>query len=76
MMAKHSDMYIRWYGDQMWLFVPIQQQIAKMAEGFFDYPYQKGQILSVADVGYNTVDMLQLQKKLKQMQKLIPNSRQ
>ena len=60
----------------MWLFVPIQQEIAAMAKGFFDYPYQKGQTLSVADVGYNTVDMLELQKKLKQLQGMTPGGRQ
>jgi len=75
-MAHESGMYLRWYADNMWLFVPIQQEIAAMAKGFFDYPYQKGQMLSVADVGYNTVDMLQLQKKLKQLQSVIPATRQ
>ncbi|WDE96202.1 arylsulfatase [Lentisphaera profundi] len=75
-MAEESSMYVRWYADNMWLFVPIQQQIADVAKGFFDYPYQKGQVLGASDIGYNTVDMLQLQKKLTQLQELTPGSRQ
>ena len=68
-MAHESGMYLRWYADNMWLFVPIQQEIMAMAEGFFDYPFR--QTLSVSDVGYKTIDMLQLQKKLKQLQQVV-----
>jgi len=36
-----SDMYLRWYGDKLWLFVPMQQLVARFAETFHDYPVRQ-----------------------------------
>jgi len=37
--APHdSGMYIRWYADLLWIFVPMQEQVAKFAATLKDYP--------------------------------------
>ena len=35
-------MYIRWYAENMWLFVPVQQKIKEFVANFHEYPYQLG----------------------------------
>ena len=34
-------MTFRWYGDKMWLFVPIQQLVGRFAASFKDYPMRQ-----------------------------------
>jgi arylsulfatase A-like enzyme len=43
----HSAMYTRWYGDQMWMFVPAQALVAKFLETFKEFPPVEGGTLSV-----------------------------
>jgi arylsulfatase A-like enzyme len=42
-----SAMYTRWYGDQMWMFVPAQAFTAKFLSTFKDFPPVKGSSLSI-----------------------------
>jgi arylsulfatase len=48
-------MYIRWYIDQMWIMVPMQQVIKNVFVTIPDYPFQAGSSLSVSNVGYGTL---------------------
>jgi arylsulfatase len=45
-----SSMYTRWYGDNMWLFVPAQQFVAKFLQTFVDFPPVAGGSLGVDKV--------------------------
>lgn len=42
-----SSMYTRWYGDNMWLFVPAQDVVGKFLSTFKDYPPVMGSSLGI-----------------------------
>ncbi|UXX78782.1 arylsulfatase [Reichenbachiella carrageenanivorans] len=48
--SPESGMYIRWYAENMWLFVPAQQVAGKFLSTFKDYPPVLGSSLSVDKV--------------------------
>ncbi|WP_082632345.1 arylsulfatase [Algoriphagus resistens] len=48
--SPESGMYIRWYGENMWLFVPAQSVTAKFLATFKDFPPVQGSSLSVDEV--------------------------
>ncbi|MCD4736002.1 MAG: hypothetical protein K8R53_08165 [Bacteroidales bacterium] len=45
-----SAMYIRWFADNMWTFVPAQAYTAKFLETFKEFPPVKGSSLGVDKV--------------------------
>jgi hypothetical protein len=63
-MPFHSEMYIRWYGDNIWLFVPVQQKIAAFLQTIPQYPFQEGVNLNAGDINYNTLKAAQALKNL------------
>jgi arylsulfatase len=64
-----SGMYIRWYADNIWLFVPIQQKIRDFFKDFDQYPYQEGSSLSASNINYGT---LKLKEAMKRLQTISP----
>ncbi len=48
--SPDSRMYVRWYAENMWLFVPAQQFAAEFLSTFKDYPPQTGSSLSIDKV--------------------------
>lgn len=48
--SPDSGMYTKWYGDNMWLFVPAQRFAANFLQTFKDFPPQTGSSLSVDKV--------------------------
>ncbi|MEH0157119.1 arylsulfatase [Limibacter armeniacum] len=48
--AFESANYIKWYADNMWLFVPAQNYVAQFLETFKEYPPKRGSSLSVDEV--------------------------
>ena len=42
--------YLRWYGDLLWLFVPVQQKIKEFFADFEAYAYQAGASLNAAGI--------------------------
>jgi len=58
--------YLRWYADNMWLFVPIQQKVQKFLGTLDGYPFQAGSSLSAAGINYRS---LKAMKILKEMEK-------
>jgi arylsulfatase len=65
--ASHdSGMYVRWYADLLWLFVPIQGKIAEFAATLKEYPPVTGGSLS-GGLNYKAV---QIQNALDQLQSL------
>jgi hypothetical protein len=72
---SESGMYIRWYGDNLWLFVPVQQKIKELAADFNDFPFQLGASLNVSDLGYKTVMLRDVMQRLTEVETLaMPNT--
>jgi arylsulfatase len=70
--SQESAMYIRWYADNMWLFVPIQQKIKELAADFFDFPHQLGSSLNAAGISYQTVRFAEAMKRVDELNVLPP----
>jgi arylsulfatase A-like enzyme len=71
-MWEESSMYIRWYADNMWLFVPIQ---AKLKEFFVTlplYPFQEGSSLNAAGINYDSLKAMKALKVLEKLEKNFP----
>ncbi len=65
-MWKHGEMgYLRWYGDQMWTFVPVQQKLRDFMATIPEYPYQAGESLNAAGISYQTLKVQEVMEKLK-----------
>lgn len=64
---EEGGQYIQWYAQQMWLLVPIQQQVKNFFADFNEYPYQVGSSLNAAGINYG---MLQKEAALKQLKDL------
>jgi arylsulfatase len=57
--APHdSGMYVRWYADLLWIFVPIQGEVAKFAASLKEYPPVTGGSLS-GGLSYRTTQIQQ-----------------
>ncbi|WP_051328633.1 arylsulfatase [Geminicoccus roseus] len=70
-----SGMYIRWYGDLLWLFVPIQERLKEFFADFEDYPYQLGTSLNAGNINYNTLQARQAFGRLQQLEEFMPGAR-
>ncbi len=46
----HSEMYLRWYTDNMWTFVPAQQITGKFLMTFKNFPPVQGSSLGIDKV--------------------------
>ena len=56
-MWKEGEMgYLRWYGDNMWLFVPVQAKLREFFKSTIpEYPFQEGSSLSAGGINYNSL---------------------
>jgi arylsulfatase len=65
--APHeSEMYMRWMADNMWLFVPVQQQIQNFLGTIADYPFQEGQSLNAGDINYRSLKAMQILQQIRE----------
>jgi len=64
---KEGGEATRFLGQQMWLLVPIQQQIKEFFSDFDQYPYQTGSTLNPSGINYG---MLQKESALERLKKL------
>jgi arylsulfatase len=65
MMWKHGEMgYLRWYADNMWIFVPIQAVIRDFFADYDKFPRQEGSSLNAAGINYNTIRIQELLRRL------------
>lgn len=71
-MPFESGSYIRWYADNIWLFVPIQQKIKEFFTDFEKYPYQAGSGLNAAGINYQTLKVMEAMKRLQHLESLTP----
>ena len=73
--APHeSQMYMRWYADNIWLFVPVQQKLGAFLSTLPDFPFNQGSSLNAAGINYNSLKAMEAMKKLKQLESLAPPS--
>ena len=64
--------YLRWYAENIWLFVAVQQKIGDFFKDFDKYPYQAGSSLTVSGIGYQTIKMAEALKRLGQLEEFAP----
>ena len=62
--------YLRWYGDNIWTFVPAQNYIKKFLSTIPDYPFQEGSSLNAAGINYNTLKAAAVMKRLQELESL------
>jgi arylsulfatase len=67
-----SGMYIRWYADNIWLFVPVQQKLKDFLVTLPQYPFQQGSSLNAANINYNSLQAMQALKKLQELGNMAP----
>ena len=75
-MMHEADMgYLRWYADNMWIFVPIQQVLKEFLVTIPDYPLQEGSSLNAAGINYQTLKAASAMKRLQDLESLArPNN--
>lgn len=71
-MWHESPMYLRWYADNMWLFVPVQAELRKFFVTIPEYPFQEGANLNAAGINYNTLKAMKALKMLEQLEQRFP----
>jgi arylsulfatase len=60
--------YLRWYGDNLWTFVPAQGYIKKFLATVSEFPFQEGSSLNAAGINYNTLKAAAALKRLQEME--------
>ncbi|MEW8381963.1 MAG: arylsulfatase [Candidatus Thiodiazotropha taylori] len=56
--------YLRWYADNMWLFVPIQAKVQEFLASLDGYPFQSGSSLSAAGINYRSLKAMKILKEM------------
>jgi arylsulfatase A-like enzyme len=75
MMFEAEMGYLRWYADNMWIFVPIQGVIKEFLQTIPDYPFQEGSSLNAAGINYATLKQMKAMERLQELETLArPNN--
>lgn len=69
-MPHESAMYLRWYGDNIWLFVPVQAQLKSFLATIPQFPFQEGSSLNAAGINYQTLKAAAALKRLNDLETL------
>ena len=64
--------YLRWYADNMWLFVPVQGQLRNFFATIPDYPFQEGSSLSAGNINYGSLKAMKAMNMLKELEERFP----
>ena len=67
-MPFESASYLRWYADNMWLFVPVQGAIKEFLTTVDEYPFQMGTSLNAAGINYNTLRAASVMERIEKME--------
>ena len=62
--------YLRWYGDNLWTFVPAQGYIKKFLMTIPEFPFQEGSSLNAAGINYTTLKAGAAMKRLHELETL------
>src|SRR5215510_835300 len=69
--APHESlMYLRWYADNIWLFVPVQQKLKAFMQTLPEFPFQQGSSLNAANINYTSLQAVQAMKRLHELESL------
>jgi arylsulfatase A-like enzyme len=63
-MPFESALYMRWFADNLWLFIPMGKKIAEFMATIPQYPFQEGAAVNPADINYQTLKAMQALKQL------------
>ena len=74
-MHEESMMYVRWYADNMWLFVPVQAKLKEFFATIPDYPFQEGSSLTVGGINYTSLKAMKALKMLEELNERFPINR-
>lgn len=69
-MPHESAMYLRWYADNIWLFVPVQAEIKKFLMTIPQFPFQQGSALNAAGINYQSLKAAEALKRLQEIESL------
>jgi len=69
---KEGGEAMKFFGQQMWLLVPIQGKIKEFFADFGDYPYQTGSSLNASGIGYGMLRQQDALKRLKDLESMKP----
>jgi arylsulfatase A-like enzyme len=72
--SEESPLYFRWYADNIWLFVPVQQKLKAFLLTLPEYPFQQGSSLNASNINYTTLQTMQAMKRLHELESLSPPS--
>jgi arylsulfatase len=59
---------LKFFGQQMWLLVPVQNRLKEFFSDFEDFPYQVGTSLNAANIGYGLLRQREALKRLKDVE--------
>ena len=63
---------MKFFAQQIWLLVPIQQKIKAFFSDYEQFPHQEGSSLNAGNIGYATVRQAEALKRLKELESLHP----
>jgi arylsulfatase len=69
-MPHESGSYLRWYADNLWLFVPVQQLVKEFLATIPQFPFQEGSSLNPAGINYQTLKAAAAMKRLQEIESL------
>jgi arylsulfatase len=69
---KEGGESMKFFGQQMWLLVPIQGKIKEFFADFADFPYQTGSSLNASGIGYGLLRQQDAMKRLKELESIKP----
>jgi arylsulfatase len=69
---KEGGESMKFFGQQMWLLIPIQGKIKDFFSDFADYPYQTGSSLNASGIGYGLLRQQDAMKRLKELESIKP----
>jgi arylsulfatase A-like enzyme len=70
---KEGGEALKFFGQQMWLLIPIQGKVKEFFSDFDQFPYQAGSTLNPGGINYNTLKQQDALKRLKEMESMKPN---
>jgi len=61
--------YLRWYADNMWLFVPVRAKLMEFFQTIPKFPFQEGSSLSASNINYHTLKAYKAMELLEELAK-------
>jgi arylsulfatase len=72
-MPFESQMYLRWYADNMWLFIPVGRKVKEFLVTIPQYPFAEGAGMQPSNINYMTLKAAEALKRLTAIEQEPPN---